>query len=154
MLYTTRGWRPVDLGQLQREMNRLFERYPNGVPTPARNGQPEAQPQQDYPPVCVWRSGEGVCFTVELPGYEPDDVQISTVGNTLTIRGHRHPTELKPGDRLIRNERHTGDFVRTFELPFEVDPESTSAVFIRGVLQITLGRPEEHKPHVIKIKAG
>lgn len=143
MMTLHRGsWPQIDL--LQREMNRLFDRYPsNGVRPPAA-----------FPPVNIWRGHDGVSLTVNLPGYEPDQVEVSTIRNVVTIRGNRPTTEVGEGQTQIANERRSGEFLRSLELPFDVDTDKTSATFDNGVLMISLARPEEEKPKKIRIKAG
>ena len=52
---------------------------------------------------------------------------------------------------VLRQERMTGSFARNMVLPFRVDAEKASAKFDRGVVTLTLPRPEEDKPHRISI---
>jgi HSP20 family protein len=145
MLETFSRWNPfAEMDGLRREMNRLFDRYPaTGTTRRAK-----------YPPTNIWLGQDGVAFTVALPGYDPDDVEINSAHNTLTIRGQRKAGALNAAEEQRTNERHTAEFVRTFELPFNVDPNKTSASFDKGILLISLGRPEEEKPKKIEIKAG
>lgn len=145
MLSALRTTNPfAEMNALQREMNRLFENFaPEGVVQ-----------RQTYPPVNIWRSEDGVGFTVYLPGYGPDDVEITMNRNTLTIRGQRLQPELSNGQALQRNERHYGQFLRTFEIPFDVEAAKTDATFDKGVLLISLERSEEEKPKKVQIKVG
>jgi HSP20 family protein len=145
MLGTFRTWNPLaELNGLHREMNRLFNRYtPEGVTR-----------REHYPPVNVWRSEDGMAFTVSLPGYEPDDVEITTTRNTLTIRGRRQQPELSDNQTRQRNERHYGEFLRTFDIPSGIDPEKTNATFNKGVLLISHETPEEEKTRKVRVKAG
>ncbi len=145
MITTTRRRNPfTDLQTLQREMNRLFDRHPVA----------ESSRRVNYPPVNIWRGPEGVAFTVMLPGYEPDEVEVTTTRNALTLRGHRRQPEKTDGQVWVIDERHQDEFLRTFELPFEVDPSKTDATFDKGVLLVSLGQPEEEKPRKVQIKAA
>lgn len=143
-MFATRTWNPLfDLANLQREMNRLFER-----PT----DRPEATPTAAWPPVNVYRGPEGVAFTVHLPGYEPDQVEVTSTRTSLSIRGNRTQDELDEGQVRSQNERHFGEFFRTFELPFEIDPSKIDATFNNGVLLVSLGRPQHEQPRQVEIK--
>ena len=106
------------------------------------------------PAINIWRGPEGVSVTVRLPGCSPDDVEITTSHNTLVIRGQRPEVEVGEGETRQRDERGTGAFVRTLELPFEIDAKQTVATFERGLLSIRLARPEEEQPQKIQIRSA
>lgn len=108
----------------------------------------------DYPPVNVWASEEETVVQAELPGLAPEDIEISVVQNALTLRGSRKPEELKQGESVHRRERWTGSFVRTVELPFEVDSSGVQAEYRNGLLSVRLPRAAEHKPRKITVKAS
>jgi HSP20 family protein len=124
--------------RIQDEMNRLFSgsRYPAAA---------------EYPALNVWSNDVDTVITAELPGIEPDDIQLSVVQNTLTLRGERKAEELKEGESYHRRERREGKFVRTLELPFEVDGDKVEAAFTNGVLSVKLPRAEAHRPKKIEI---
>ena len=102
-----RAWDPFrQLNRLHDEMDRLFgTSYPRST---------------EYPPLNVWSNEDETIVEAELPGYKPDDIDISVVQNTLTLRGSRTPDELKDGESYHRRERWTGTFVRTLELPLQI----------------------------------
>ncbi|MFA6111775.1 MAG: Hsp20/alpha crystallin family protein [Candidatus Latescibacterota bacterium] len=108
----------------------------------------------DYPPVNVWTNEEEIVVKAELPGLAPEEIEISVVQNTLTVRGSRKPEDLKQGESMHRRERWSGAFVRTIELPFEVDGDKVQAECHHGVLTVRLPRIAEHKPRKITIKAS
>ncbi len=105
-----------------------------------------------FPPVDVWASPDDAIVTAELPGVTIDAIDVTVHQNTLMVRGKRDP-EVPPGDDVTihRQERAYGEFVRAGVLPFRVDPDKVSAKFERGILKVTLPRPEADKPHKIKI---
>ena len=135
-------WREMD--QLQREMNRLFDNYyPDRI-----------QRAQGYPAMNVWTSDEGLQITAEVPGVSPEDIDISVVGETLTLSGTRKLGELKEGTRYHRQERGYGDFTRSLQLPFPVDVNKVEATFQNGILNIEMPRAEEDKPKKIVVKSA
>jgi HSP20 family protein len=133
------------MDRLRRDMNRLFTQMPTGLAGDAT---------QNFPAMNVWMDQDGVVVTAELPGVAPDDIDISVVGDTLTLKGSRQPDELEEGGTYHRRERRYGTFTRAFQLPFQVDPNQVEATFGSGVLQISLPRAEEDKPKKIAVKVG
>ncbi|MBN1874681.1 MAG: Hsp20/alpha crystallin family protein [Anaerolineae bacterium] len=134
-----------EMERLQREMNRLFTE----TMSPGRG-----RVAAGYPAMNIWANEEGVIVTAELPGVNPEDIDIAVDGDTLTLTGVRHPEALKEGETYHRRERGAGKFNRVFQLPFQVEMEAVEATFANGVLHITLPRAEEDKPRKIEVKTG
>jgi HSP20 family protein len=139
---TPSAWQELD--RLQREMNRLFENY---------SGE-QRRTAPGYPAMNVWNGTDSAVLTAELPGVDPESVDISIVGETLTLSGQRQPEELPEGARYHRQERSYGRFARAFQLPFLVDANGVDTRFEKGMLQISLPRAEADKPRKITVKAA
>jgi len=92
--------------------------------------------------------------TAELPGVDPNNLDISVINETLTLRGSRKPPELKEGETFHRRERLFGEFTRTLQLPFRVDSNAVEAHVKNGVLIVKLPRAEADKPRKVAIKAA
>ena len=107
-----------------------------------------------FPAVNMWQGEHSVALTAELPGFKPDDIDISVKDDTLTISGQRSAPET--GEKAVWHlrERPVGKFARTIQLPFRVDPEKVDARFVNGVLEIELSRPEEDRPRRIEVKTA
>jgi HSP20 family protein len=139
---TPTRWQEMD--HLQREMNRLFESvYGEGN-----------RVVSGYPAMNIWTNPESAVVTTELPGVSPENIDISIVGETLTLTGERQPEQLPEGARYHRQERGYGKFTRSVQLPFQVDAEKVDARFEKGVLHISLPRAEADKPKKIQVKAA
>ncbi len=128
-----------DMQRLQNSLNRLLS---DRIPVEA---------SAEFPPLNVWTSENGVIVRAEIPGVAPEDVDISLVNDTLTLRGSRNPDELKEGESRHRQERGYGLFTRSLQLPFGVEADHVQARFSNGVLQITLPRSEAEKPRRISV---
>lgn len=136
---TLSPWR--EMMRLQDEMNGLFSRYP--------------QPQTAaFPAVNLWTSQESAVITTELPGVELSDLDISVVGDTLTLRGNHNPQQQAEGTTYHRRERGYGRFARTFQLPFRIEPDEVSATLKNGVLTITLPRAQADRPKKIQVQSA
>lgn len=134
-------WSEMD--RLQREMNRLFQPFAAG-----RRG------AGNFPAVNIWTGEDNALLTAEIPGVDPDKLEVTVKDNTVTIRGSREAEELKEDESYLRQERGAGTFVRSFALPFQVDGGNVSAQYQKGILQLTLPRAEEDKPKKISVNAG
>lgn len=86
-----------------------------------------------------------------LPGVRPDDVQITSHGDTLTIRGEVKEDQEKKGEHWHLRERRFGSFQRTMRLPSSIDANKAQAHFDQGVLTLTLPKAEESKPKQIRV---
>lgn len=126
-----------DMQRLQDSLNRMLSS--------------SAPRQSEFPPVNVWTSENGAIVLAEVPGIAPEDVDLSLMHDTLTIRGSRKPEEVKEGDSCHRHERGYGQFTRSLQLPFGVEADKVQAKFSNGVLQITLPRAEAEKPRRISV---
>jgi HSP20 family protein len=139
---TPSAWQELD--RLQREMNRLFDNY---------SGERQRM-APGYPALNVWTGTDSAVMTAELPGVDPESIDISIVGETLTLSGQRPQEELPENARYHRQERGYGRFTRAFQLPFLVDANGVEARFEKGVLEISLPRAEADKPKKITVKAA
>jgi HSP20 family protein len=132
--------------RLQRDVNRLF--YDSFAQAGGRVG------PATYPVMNVWSNEEGAVVTAELPGVEVENIDISVVGDTLTLSGSRQAEELNEGEKFHRRERGFGKFSRSFQLPFRVESDKIEATFEKGVLHISLPRSEADKPKKIDVKSA
>jgi HSP20 family protein len=142
------NWREMD--RLQREMNRLFSQYYSTDTYAAAR----LRPAPGYPALNVWSSESGLNVTAEVPGVRPEDIDISVVGETLTLSGTRTPDEVDENTRYHRQERGYGSFTRTLQLPFPIEVNNVEATFKNGILTIGLPRAEKDRPRKITVKSA
>lgn len=133
------SWREME--RLRREMNRLLATAPAGR-------------MAAYPALNIWANEDGALVTAELPGVDPEAIDISVVDDTLTLKGNREPEEPAEEQTYHRRERGYGAFSRALQLPFAVEADTVEATFEKGVLQINLPRAEADKPKKITVKAA
>jgi HSP20 family protein len=92
--------------------------------------------------------------TVELPGVEAEDLEITLEDGLLTIQGERHFAHDSSEQQFHRVERRYGAFRRSITLPAQVRAEQIEASFDNGVLQILVPKMEEATPKRIQIRPG
>jgi len=104
-------------------------------------------------PVDIYRENSNLVVKAPLPGVKPEDIDVTVVGETLTIRGETKEEKEVKEENVIRRERRFGAFSRTVDLPAPVDANKAKATFENGVLTLTLPVAEEAKPKEIKVQA-
>jgi len=107
--------------------------------------------ERAFPAVEIREDDNAYYVAAELPGYAPDEVDVTAEGDTLTISGHR---EAQSGDESVRySERVTGNFVRKLTLPKMDAGEVSEARMENGMLKIELRKAREGQRKRISVKA-
>ena len=144
-------WEPLrDMLTAQRELDRLFR----GAFGPVAVGEEEASTRTWAPPVDIFENGDNLVLKAELPGMNPDDVEIRVEDNTLYLKGERKFEKEVKEQNYHRVERSYGTFTRTFSLPNSIDADKVAANYKDGVLTLTMPKKEEAKPKTIKINVS
>lgn len=145
-------WNPwSDLFALHSQMDQLFSNLaePSGRVT-SGNG----EEGWISLPVDIHQSEDAFTITASVPGFAPEDVEVTFDAGMLTIRGvHRQQLESTEGG-WVRRERRTGSVHREIGLPAEVRAEEISASFDKGVLTITVPRAQKAQPKRIPVAVG
>ena len=105
------------------------------------------------PRLLVRETGEEFQVRADLPGFGPDDLQISIEQTSLVLRGERR-AEAPEGYTLHRKERGTVRFAQTLTLPVRVDADKIEATLRDGVLELRLPKAAEERPRNITVKAA
>jgi len=103
-----------------------------------------------FPSLNVWEDADVVYAEAEVPGLKAEDLDISVIGDQLTVKGRRAAVAVD-GGTYHRRERNVGEFVRTISLPSEVDADKVEAVLADGVLKISLPKAEAAKPRKVTV---
>lgn len=139
----------AEFADLRREMDQMFGQFFGG--TPFRMA---ATDSLWCPLVDIHETKDSILLKAELPGVRQEDIQVSIVDNTLTLKGERkRETEVKE-DQYHRIERNYGRFERSIVLPSVVDAGRVKATYREGVLEIQLPKKEEAKPKAIKVEVA
>ena len=135
--------------QMHHHLNEMF----NSVLQEAARFSPTDAAARSTPPMNVWE--ESGCFRIEaeLPGYTMGDIEVTVLGDEVTIKGERTVKE-QPNATYLRRERTGGSFVRTWALPGDVNADDVEATLRDGVLLITLSKHEKALPRKIEVKAS
>lgn len=149
-------WTPfADVEALRREIGRVFEDF--GIEQwPAHRVAflPGREPRR-YPMVNLLEDKDHVYVEALTPGVDPQSLNVTALQNRLTISGEKSKVaeNIKP-EAFHRNERASGKFVRTIDLPVEIDEARIRAEYKNGLLVVTLPKAEKAKPKQINVKVA
>jgi HSP20 family protein len=131
--------------QLKSEVDRLFESFPFRLPA-FKLGRFASAPALD-----MSETDKSYKISAELPGIEPENVEVTFEDGLLRIAGDKKEQreENERGYRL--SERSYGAFERLITLPTGANPEKIDAKFKNGLLTITVGKDGAEKRNVRKI---
>ena len=136
--------------ELHREMDRAFEDFFKGfgmTPFGERAGEGRLVPRVD-----VSETDEEVQVTVDLPGLEEKDIEVTLSNGVLSIKGEKKAEKEEKKKEYHRIERSYGMYQRSISLPSEVDEGKVDAKFAKGVLTVTLPKSEKAKARTKKIE--
>jgi HSP20 family protein len=141
------------LAAFRREVDRVFDSFVNGFGPWAYNG---ASLQQLIPALDITESDNEFVVSAEVPGVSEKDVDVTVVGDILTIKGEKKAEHEERNDDYGYTERRYGAFMRSIRLPFEVKDEQIDAKYDKGVLTIRVPKPAEAQKPVrhIEVKAA
>jgi len=105
------------------------------------------------PALDVRESEDRFEVTVDLPGLQPGDVNVTFEDGMLSISGKREFSTEDRGDTWHRIERSFGTFARSMRLPQTADTEKIEARFDNGVLTVSVPKTEQAKPRTIEVQA-
>jgi HSP20 family protein len=103
------------------------------------------------PAVDLYEEKDDIVVKAEVPGLEKDQIEVNLSANRLTIKGEKKQEEEVKKEGYYRSERSYGSFLRTLELPTEVQTDKVKAAFKNGILEIRLPKTEEAKKKEIKV---
>lgn len=120
-----------------REMDRLLQ-------------MPVARPSM---PMDAYRDGDQFVVEFDLPGVDPESIDVTVEKNALTVRAER---EWRPSDgqELLVSERPQGKFTRQIMLSESIDPDGINAAYVNGVLTVTVPVADQAKPRRVDVSVG
>ena len=136
-----------ELFTLRRAMDRLFDDdvfHPRTWHTVALGAEPALD---------VTTNADELVVKASLPGWKPEDVEITLSGSTLTISAEMKEETRREDESWILNEIRRSSFSRTLELPEGLVGDRATATYERGILTLRIPKAEEVKPKQIRITA-
>ena len=130
----------------QQQINQLFERILD-------NRAPDAATEATWAPRVDVREEAGrFVILADLPGVDPDQIEVQMDKGVLSISGQRSPTVgASESSHYARTERQQGSFRRKFALPDSADADGIAASGRNGVLEISIPKKAEASPRRIQV---
>lgn len=104
------------------------------------------------PSVDISENDKEFTLLADIPGVNPDEIDISMEKGVLTIKGERNTENVEEGENYRRVERQSGQFYRRFTLPDSADADKIEAKSEHGVLKITIPKQEVAVSRRIEVK--
>lgn len=142
-------WKRQEMNRLRRDMERLFDRLWDDFRVPSIT-----RGTRQLPIIDLVESEGILTIKAEIPGIDPEDLDISITDDILTIKGEMKQEFIEESENYHRIERSYGTFSRSFQLPCRVRVDEIEASYQRGVLRIVMPKcsPEESPEIIIKVK--
>jgi HSP20 family protein len=137
---------PTMFGALQREIDRLFEDFTPGLAFSRDLAEVKAR-------MDLAETKDGLELTVELPGMEEKDVDVSVTDGMLTVSGEKKVETERKDQNYRFVERSYGSFSRSVPLPPGVKADQIKATMSKGVLKVTVPTPAKPEPQKIEVQA-
>jgi HSP20 family protein len=134
---------------IQKEMNRLFDNFFQGLDAAPFMGEPSLG--RFSPSIDIQEDEKAYVVKVELPGMDEKDVEVLLSDDALTIKGEKKEEKEDKGKNYYHVERSFGSFQRVIPLPTGIDLQKAEAAFKKGILSISLPKTAEAKAKAKKI---
>lgn len=133
---------------LQEEIKQVFEKFLSGDDTDASS----VVTSQWVPRVDVKEEADRFLILADLPGVDPNSIEVHMDKGILSIKGERKTESVSEGKGYSRVERAHGSFYRRFSLPDSANPEGITATGKHGVLEISIPKRPETTPRRIQVQ--
>lgn len=141
----------TSLLSLQQDMNRMFDSFFRAFDAMPFSGFDESATGIFQPRLDVSENSTELRVSVELPGLNEKDLDVSISNDALTIKGEKRQEREENSKGFYRMERHYGSFYRTIAFPCAVDTDAAEATFKNGVLSVVLPKAHSSESNVKKI---
>jgi HSP20 family protein len=126
-------------------IDRLFENLLSGFES--------AHQSSSWFPALELSDGDNeIVVKAEVPGMEPDDIEVTVAGNQLVISGEKRDENEEQHEGYRRSERQYGYFRRVIDLPQDIDPQRIDARYNNGLLELHIPKTEESQPRRISVQ--
>jgi HSP20 family protein len=105
-------------------------------------------------PMDLYRNADNYVLNADLPGIDPESVDVDVDGQLLSIRAERAPRTQEGGVTWLARERTSGSYLRRFTLGQGIDTAGISASYDNGVLSVVIPVSEKAKPRKVAVQAG
>ncbi len=135
--------------RLQGDIDRILENRMRGVDDTSAGAVADWTPAVD-----IREEDNRFVLEADIPGIEPEDIEITMEDGVLTLKGQRMIRARDDANGYRRIERVSGSFYRRFTLPDTADSEAIEARFNHGVLEVSIPKLPKVQPRRIDVKVS
>lgn len=107
----------------------------------------------NYMPADAYRKGDKLYLHIDLPGIDPESIDVTVEKNTLAISAERKWAR-DDEEQVLLGERPTGSFSRRFFLGENLDTDAIEAGYDHGVLTLAIPVAETAKARKIAVSTS
>jgi HSP20 family protein len=136
------------------DLDRFMDRVVQDALGPSRQLWSRTGTSPQPMPVDIYATEDAAVVLAALPGVRQEDLDLSVHQNTITISGKLMSvadSKEAAGATWLNRELWSGEFRRSFTLPFAINPDKVDATFEQGILKVILPKAEHAKPRRISI---
>jgi HSP20 family protein len=151
-------WRPLRSAEQfrpVRDFEEMARRFEEDIVRPTMRAVWERIPEDVKgwsPAVDVFEKGDTIVVRVELPGLKQESIDVSVSEDVLTVKGERNRETAVRAEEYYRNEIAWGSFYRSISLPEMVQTENIDAVYMDGILVVSLRKAQGAKPKKVSVQ--
>jgi len=97
---------------------------------------------------------DAIRVSVEVPGIDPNDLEVSLTGQILSLAAEKRDENEEHAKHRTYSERQFGAFKRSIKLPCAVDPDAVKAEHKHGVITVTLQKSGAVRPRRIQVEVA
>lgn len=137
---------------LQDEMNRMFDEFLGDTSVPAFRSWRSSN--EAFPAMDLIENEKYYKIRAELPGMDPDDIEVSVTNGFLTVKGGKEEEKEEEEENFLRRESSYGAFQRTLSLPEAADMDRADAIYRNGILTVEVPKKAEalQKPKKLSVR--
>jgi len=148
-------WSPLrEFTDLKREMDYLFNEFFGRRTSPSKAGRISPASDISFPLVDIYQKADEIVIKAGIPGVEKEDIEITFLENTLTIKGERKRDREVRDEDYYYLEHHYGSFSRSITLPVGLSPEDMKTSYKNGILEIIIPKSKKEEPRRIEVRVS
>lgn len=140
-------WKKRKISRLRREMDRMLERMLGEFHPVSSAGITWKQPSYD-----LTETEKDIVLMAEIPGVDPDKLEIDITDNILTIEGEIQQESVSEDENHHRIERRYGSFSRSIPIPRRIILSGVKATYEKGVLKVVMPKFSGEEKRGVKVR--
>lgn len=142
-------WKRQQISKLRKDMDRMLESVLGEFRPVSSTGVALKRPKYD-----LVETDEELILKAEIPGINPNEIEIDITDNILTIEGEIRQENVSEDENHHRIERRYGAFSRSIPIPRRIVLSKVKASYNNGVLQVVMPKYSGEEKRGVKVRLG